>query len=156
MLGIKAVKKVAVLEVSIYIHISNKDKASNMVKADALLEFVDSKGKPHTRMAENMKEGGTKNSIALKAAVTALKMLAKPCTVTIYTDNTYIKSCVVNGWMQKWQQDGWLKPDGSVPANINLWKDFYISSHTHKIKFMPYKARQEFSIKNKEAGNGRD
>ena len=121
--------------------------------AAALLEFVDSRGTPHTRMAE-IKEGGTKNSIALKAAVQALKMLVKPCTVSIYTDNTYIKSCVVNGWMQKWQQDGWLKPDGSVPANINLWKDFYISSHTHKIKFMPYKKRQEFNNTNKEAGNG--
>lgn len=156
MLDIKAVKKVAVLEVSIYIHISNRDKASNMVNAVSLLEFIDNKGKQHTRVAETAEEGGTKNSIALKAAVQALKMLVKPCTVTIYTDNTYIKSCITNGWMQKWKQDGWVKPDGSVPANINLWKDFYISSHTHKIKFMPYKARQEFKIKNKEAGNGRD
>ena len=47
MLDIKAVKKVAVLEVSIYIHISNKDKTSNMVKADALLEFVDKIGRAH-------------------------------------------------------------------------------------------------------------
>ncbi len=156
MLDIKAVKKVVVLEVSIYIYISNKDKASNMVKADALLEFIDNKGKPHTRMAETTEEGGTKNSIALKASVQALKMLVKPCTVTIYTDNTYIKSCVVNGWMQKWQQDSWVKPDGSVPANINLWKDFYISSQIHEIKFMPYKKRQEFKIKNKEGQDGRD
>ncbi|MDE6615804.1 MAG: hypothetical protein K2K35_04500 [Lachnospiraceae bacterium] len=156
MLDVKAVKKVVVLEVSIYIHISNKDKTSNMVNAVSLLEFVDSKGKPHTRMAETTEEGGTKNALALKAAVQALKMLVKPCTVTIYTDNTYIKSCVVNGWMQKWQQDCWVKPDGSVPANTDLWKDFYISSQTHKIKFMPYQDRQEFNIKNKEERSGRD
>ncbi len=156
MLDVKEVKKVVVLEVSIYIHISNKDKTSNMVNVNALLEFIDNKGKPHTRMAETAEKGGTNNALALKAAVQALKMLVKPCTVTIYTDNTYIKSCVVNGWMQKWQQDGWVKPDGSVPANTDLWKDFYISSQTHKIKFMPYKKQQEFRIKNKEAGNGRD
>lgn len=156
MLDIKAVKKVVILEVSIYIHISNKDKTSNMVNAVSLLEFVDSKGIPHTRTAEVAQEGGTKNTIALKAAVQALKMLVKPCTVTIYTDNTYIKSCVTNGWLEKWRQGGWAKPDGSAPANINLWKDFYISSQIHKIKFMPYKDRQEFNIKNREAGNGRD
>lgn len=156
MLDVKAVKKVVVLEVSIYIHISNKDKTSNMVNAASLLEFIDNKGTAHTRMAETTEEGCTNNALALKAAVQALKMLVKPCTVTIYTDNTYIKSCVVNGWMQKWQQDGWVKPDGSVPANINLWKDFYISSQIHKIKFMPYQDRQEFKTKNKEAGNGRD
>lgn len=150
MLDIKAVKKVVVLEVSIYIRIGNKDKTSNMVKSVSLLEFIDSKGTVHTRTAETTEKGGTKNSIALKAAVQALKMLVKPCTVTIYTDNTYIKSCVVNGWLEKWQQDSWAKPDGSVPANINLWKDFYISSQIHKIKFMPYKDRQEFNIKNKE------
>ncbi len=153
MLDVKAVKKVVVLEVSIYIHISNKDKTRDM--AAALLEFVDSKGIPHTRIAE-IKEGCTKNALALKAAVTALKMLVKPCDVTIYTGNTYIKSCITNGWLERWQQDGWVKPDGSVPANINLWKDFYISSQVHKIKFMPYKDRQEFNIKNKEAGNDRD
>ncbi|MCI8749737.1 MAG: hypothetical protein HFH67_18105, partial [Lachnospiraceae bacterium] len=79
-----------------------------------------------------------------------------PCTVTIYTDNTYIKSCITNGWLERWQQDGWVKPDGSVPANINLWKDFYISSQIHKVKFMPYKARQKFKIKNKEGQDGRD
>ena len=148
MLDVKAGKKVVVLEVSIYIHISNKDKASNMVNAVSLLEFIDNKGTAHTRMAETMEEGGTKNSIALKAAVQALKMLVKPCTVTIYTDNTYIKSCVANGWVQKWQQDGWAKPDGSVPANINLWKDFYISSQIHKIKFMPYRERRDNAVKN--------
>ena len=150
MLDVKAVKKVVILEVSIYIHISNKDKTSNMVNAASLLEFIDNRGTVHTRMAETTEKSGTKNSIALKAAVQALKMLVKPCTVTIYTDNTYIKSCVANGWLERWQQGGWVKPDGSVPANINLWKDFYISSQIHKIKFMPYKERQEFNIKNKE------
>ncbi len=97
----------------------------------ALLPFVDSRGTPHTRMAE-IKEGSTRenHALALKATVTALKMLVKPCDVTIYTGNTYIKSCITNGWLEKWQQDGWVKPRWRTlsvsQGNINLWKDFYI------------------------------
>lgn len=77
----------------------------------------------------------------------ALKMLVKPCEITIHTDNRYIESCISLSWLKKWQQEGWKKSGGKPLANSGLWKDFYISMQTHKIKFAPYAQRQEFNIK---------
>ncbi len=74
-------------------------------------------------------------------------MLVKPCEITIHTDNRYIESCISLGWLKRWQQDGWKKSGGKPLANLELWKDFYISIQTHKIKFAPYEQRQEFNIK---------
>ena len=144
----------SVLKVNIYIYIRQKGKLQGMGSASALLEYADSKGMVHTRTADVPEKDCTRNRIALEVTVMALKMLVKPCEVVIHTDNRYIKSCIANGWLEKWQQDGWVKPDGSAPANINLWRDLCISSQIHKIKFMPYKERQEFKTIGKEGNHG--
>lgn len=132
------------MEVSIYIHISYKGRFKGRGKAAALLEFTDSKGQVHTRTVKAAGDS-TVNALTLGIIVKALKLLIKPCQVTMYTGSRYIKSCITNGWLERWQQDRWVKPDGSTPANINLWKDFYIYSQIHEIKFMPYRDRQKFN-----------
>ena len=135
------------LEVSIYIYISHKGNPRGAGDAIALLEFIDNKGTAHTRITRAAGNDCTKNSLTLEVTIMALEMLVKPCEVTIHTDNKYIESCVSLGWLKKWQQDGWKKAGGKPLANLELWKDFYISMQTHKIKFAPYAQRQEFNIK---------
>lgn len=135
------------LKVSIYIYISHKGNPRGAGDATALLEFIDSKGTAHTRITMAAGKDCTKNSLVLQIASQALKMLVKPCEITIHTDNRYIESCISLGWLKRWQQDGWKKSGGKPLANLELWKDFYISIQTHKIKFAPYEQRQEFNIK---------
>ncbi len=143
----------SVLEVSIYIHISHKGRFKGKGKAAALLEFTDSRGKVHTRTVKAAGDS-TVNALTLGITVKALKLLIKPCQVTMYTGSRYIKSCVTNGWLKKWQQADWIKADGSLPANLDLWKEFYTLSQMHKLKIMPYKPRQEFN--NGEDIHGKD
>lgn len=142
------------MEVNIYIYISQKGNFQGRGKAMALLEYSDSKGMVHTRTANVPEKDCTRNCLALEVMVIALKILVKPCEVIIHTDNRYIKSCVVRGWLMAWQQNGWIKPDGKVPANLELWKDFYIFMQIHKIKFTQYKERQEFKTIDKEENHG--
>lgn len=151
-----AIKKVVVLKVGIYIYISQKGKFKGTGKAAALLEFIDGKGVVHTRITKAAEKDCTRNGLTLAVTVTALKMLAKPCEVTIHTDNSYMKSCVMYGWLNGWQQKGWKKADGNKPANLELWKDFYISMQMHGIKFAPYEDRQEFNIISKEVDYGQN
>lgn len=135
------------LKVSIYIHISHKGNPKGAGDAIALLEFIDSKGTAHTRITRATGNDCTKNSLTLQVTIMALKMLAKPCEITIHTDNRYIESCISLGWLKRWQQDGWKKAGGKPLANLELWKDFYISVQTHEIRFKQYVQRQEFNIK---------
>lgn len=144
------------LKVSIYIHISHKGNPRGAGNAIALLEFIDGKGTAHTRIAMAAEKDCTRNSLVLQIASKALKMLAKPCEITIHTDNKYIESCVSLGWIKRWQQDGWKKAGGKPLANLELWKDFYISMHMHKIIFVQYEERQEFNIVDKKEDYGQD
>ncbi len=129
------------MKVNIYIYISQKGKFQGKGKASALLEYADSRGRVYTRKVDIAEKNCTRNSLALEVIVMALKMLVKPCEVTIYTDNSYIKSCVLRGWVKRWQQDSWKKPDGETPANLGFWKSFYLSMKIHRIKFMKYEGR---------------
>jgi len=141
------------LEVSIYIYISHKGNFKGRGETAALLEFTDSKGRVYTKTIKSSGDS-TVNALALGIIVKALTLLIRPCQVIIHTGSRYIKSCVINGWLGRWQQAGWIKADGSTPANLGLWKEFYTLSQIHKIKFMPYKERQEFKITGRGENNG--
>jgi len=66
----------------------------------------------------------TNNAGELMGAVEALKVaLENDVTkVRIWTDSNY----VVGGFTHalNWRKNGWLKKDGGVPANIDLWKEY--------------------------------
>lgn len=130
--------------VDIYIHARHRGNPRGTGEAVAVLEFVSRKGVVHVRKATAAVGNDTKNALTLKVIVSALKMLIKPCEVMLHTDNEYIKSCVALGWLETWRQQGWTKANGKQPANMWLWKGFYISMQIHKITFMPYGARREF------------
>lgn len=136
------------LKVDIYIHTKHKGNPRGAGEAAAVLEFISRKKEAHIRKATAAVENDTKNALTLKVIVSALKMLIKPCEVMLHTDNEYIKSCVALGWLETWRQQGWTKANGKQPANMELWKGFYISMQIHKITFMPYEDRQEFNNEN--------
>ncbi len=136
------------LKVDIYIHAKHKGNPRGAGEATAILEFISRKNEAHIRKATAAVENDTKNALTLKVIVTALKMLIKPCEVVLHTDNEYIKSCVALGWLETWRQQDWRKANGKQPANMELWKGFYISMQIHKITFMPYEDRQEFNNEN--------
>lgn len=136
------------LRVDIYIHAKHKGNPRGTGEAIAVLEFISRKNETHIRKAVVAVENDTKNALTLKVIVMALKMLIKPCEVMLHTDNEYIKSCVALGWLETWRQQGWAKANGKQPANMELWKGFYISMQIHKVTFMPYEDRQEFHNEN--------
>jgi ribonuclease HI len=110
----------------------------------AVLEFVGKKKERHVRTVTAAVENDTKNALTLMVIVAALKRLIKPCEVAIHTDNKYIRSCISNGWLDGWQRSNWLKANGKVPANVELWKGLYLSIQIHRIVFLPYEERAEF------------
>lgn len=112
----------------------------------AVVEYIDGAGTSHTRTRSVRVGRDTKNALYLKAIVDALRILTKPCHVTIYTDCAYIGGAVRMGWVEKWQRDGWRKADGTPPANVEDWKQFHMMTRLHSVAFAGYDGRHDGTL----------
>lgn len=124
------------MKVTIWTLVQHKGNPRGAGHAEAIIVYIDPKGTQHKREVAADVEDDTKNALALRIVTAALRILNKPCNVELQLDNEYIKSCVNNGWLEEWQQRGWKKATGKEPANVDLWKAFYISLKIHNVKFV--------------------
>lgn len=68
--------------------------------------------------------GKTNNYMEIKAVIEALKHINNTnLMVDVKSDSMYVVNSINKGWMKGWKKRGWKKSDGSVPANVELWKE---------------------------------
>lgn len=53
----------------------------------------------------------------------ALQRMRVPSEITIYLDNEYVGSVIKNGWLRKWEKDGWKNAKGETIKNSEDWKE---------------------------------
>ena len=73
----------------------------------------------------------TNNRMELTAAVRGLRALTRPTTVTIFPDSAYLVDAFLDGWLIKWQGNGWKS--GRRPVkNQDLWLELLeaVAPHT--------------------------
>ena len=63
----------------------------------------------------------TNNQMEIVAAIEALKILKKPCTVNLYTDSKYLQLGITK-WIHNWRRNNWLKSDNKPVKNAQLWQ----------------------------------
>lgn len=88
------------------------------------------------RYGSNEKElfGGelntTNNRMELMAAIQALEVLSRPCSVKLTTDSEYLRKGVLE-WMANWKKRGWKTASKQPVKNQDLWMrlDDAISKH---------------------------
>ena len=126
------------MEVSIYIKCRFRGNPRGAGEAAAVIEYIDKDSNTHNRQQRIEIEKDTKNALYLKICNAAMRLLLKPCNITIFIDCDYMANACRLGWVQKWQQDGWKKANGKPPANVEDWKGFYILTQIHTVTFEPY------------------
>lgn len=126
------------MEVSIYIKCCFRGNPRGAGEAAAIIEYIDKSSNTHNRQQRIEIEKDTKNALYLKICNAAMRLLLKPCSITIFIDCDYMANACRLGWLQKWQQDGWKKANGKPPANVEDWKGFYILTQIHTVTFEPY------------------
>ena len=42
----------------------------------------------------------------------------------IYSDSAYVINALNKGWLRSWYNSGWVKKDGSLVKNTDLWQEF--------------------------------
>ncbi len=75
----------------------------------------------------------TNNRMELTAAVMALRALKRPCVVHLYTDSQYLKKAFTDGWLEKWQKNGWKTASKQPVKNQDLWLQLLEETARHEV-----------------------
>lgn len=81
-------------------------------------------------------DGCTNQRAELIAATIALANLPNPSRVTLYSDSAYMVNGFVEGWVQTWRANGWLKTDGKPVANRLFWETLESQAALHDMTWI--------------------
>lgn len=71
----------------------------------------------------------------LTAAVPALEALKRPCRVTLVTDSEYLKKAFTDGWLERWQRNGWRTASRQPVKNRDLWERLLELTSRHEVEW---------------------
>jgi ribonuclease HI len=78
----------------------------------------------------------TNNRMELTSVVEGLRALKRPCRVRVHVDSSYVKNAFTNGWLARWERNGW-KTSGKQPVkNRELWQELQAEASRHAIEWV--------------------
>lgn len=77
----------------------------------------------------------TNNKMELQAVIEGLRILKKPCDITLHIDSQYVMNGVTK-WMKGWKRNGWKTGDKKPVKNKELWQELDIEVARHDIKWV--------------------
>ena len=75
----------------------------------------------------------TNNRMELLAVIEGLRLLKRPCEVTVFSDSKYIVDAVNKGWARRWQANGWKRNKRERALNPDLWANLLKLLDTHEV-----------------------
>lgn len=75
----------------------------------------------------------TNNRMEMKAIIEGLKVLKRPCKVTICSDSALIINAFKDKWIDGWISRGWKKADKKPVENRDLWEEMLVVMQPHSI-----------------------
>lgn len=66
-------------------------------------------------------EETTNQRMELRAAVEGLRLVPAGSRVKLYSDSAYLVNCFKQGWIERWQKNGWRTSGKEPVANRDLW-----------------------------------
>jgi len=89
----------------------------------------------HSATASGYEANTTNNRMELTAAVLALEALREPCRVRLVTDSQYLKKAFTDGWLAKWQRNGWRTASKAPVKNRDLWERLLELEQRHEVSW---------------------
>lgn len=94
----------------------------------ALLRFEEKE-----KMISGCEPDTTNNRMELLAVISGLNALKRSCDVTIVTDSQYVMKAFKEGWLDKWQENGWKTADRKPVKNQELWEELLAAVDRHTV-----------------------
>ena len=79
----------------------------------------------------------------LTAAIKALERLKEPCEVELYSDSAYLVNAFLEGWLTKWQMNGFKSSNKKPVQNVDLWQKLIELNNIHKITWIKVKGHAD-------------
>jgi ribonuclease HI len=76
----------------------------------------------------------TNNRMEMTAAIEALRLLTRPCSVVITTDSQYLVKGMTE-WITGWQRKGWRNSKKEPVVNRDLWEALLELSTSHTVQW---------------------
>ncbi len=85
----------------------------------------------------------------MRAAIEALAALKEPVRASIHTDSAYLSRAFRDGWIDRWQKNGW-KTSGKKPVeNRDLWKRLLELMAEHRVEWIKVKGHADDPTNNR-------
>jgi ribonuclease HI len=91
---------------------------------------------PHERVLAGGETMTTNNRMELTGVVRGLNALTRPCRVRVHIDSSYVKNAFTNGWLVRWQANGWVTRDKQPVKNRELWHELLVETARHEIEWV--------------------
>ena len=76
----------------------------------------------------------TNNRMEMTAAIEALRLLTRPCRVSITTDSQYLVKGMTE-WITGWQRKGWRNSKKEPVLNKDLWESLLNLTKAHTVQW---------------------
>lgn len=87
--------------------------------------------------ARSLKGGAdatTNNRMELQAAIEALRVLAEPYRVRLFSDSQYVRNGITS-WLPNWVKRGWQTKGNTPVKNQDLWQELSRLNQLHNIEW---------------------
>ncbi len=98
---------------------------------------------PHRKEASGSADNTTNNRMELTAAIEALRMLKRRCSVDLYTDSAYLCNAFEKGWLNQWRINGWKTANRHEVENRDLWEELIALYEKHIVRFHKVKGHAD-------------
>ncbi|MGI9950792.1 ribonuclease HI [Moorellaceae bacterium AZ2] len=78
----------------------------------------------------------TNQRMELTAAIEALKALKEPCRVKLYSDSAYLVNAFRQGWLKRWEKNGWQTVKKEPVENMDLWQELLKQAARHQVEWL--------------------
>lgn len=89
----------------------------------------------HEHEISGAEDHTTNNRMELMGVLRGLEALKKPMQVAIVTDSAYVEKAFTQGWLDKWQRNGWKTAAKKPVENQDLWQAILEAAAPHQIRF---------------------
>lgn len=79
-------------------------------------------------------EKTTNNQMEMQAVLAALKSLAEPHQVILYTDSQYLRQGITE-WLPLWEQRNWRTTSKQAVKNQELWRELAAEIRRHRLEW---------------------
>lgn len=78
----------------------------------------------------------TNNRMEMMGAIEGLRALKEPCVVKLYSDSKYLVDAINKKWVDKWQENNWMRNKKDKALNVDLWQDLLELLKIHQVEFI--------------------